>query len=373
MDHSMKSDQHTHTSDTALIIHPLFMFWSSPTHAFRIVAKKGRGFNLFVLLMLIEFLLSAPVLFSRAALTLSFDARSGLLLFMNGLISYAGRPAMVLVAAGTLLFLICRRSGQNLDLLAAVSVMVHAWIAHTLLIVIASLALYLNWVPWLWPQSPALSHDNPWQISKMILEWGPLVWMFAWAGLSVARRAPEGNNIAPGKSASWPLIFTLTLVAMAGWATTERTLSQWDNVRPLMPGDPLPPIRAHGLNTGEALNTKQYRGKVLLVDFWATWCTPCVASMPHLATLYKELRHDTFYMASINTEPYDQSLVRAFKKEHALPFPIYVDLGQTRKDFQIQLFPSVILADKHGFVRHIITGATSFVSLRHKIDALLKE
>lgn len=91
----------------------------------------------------------------------------------------------------------------------------------------------------------------------------------------------------------------------------------------LVPGKPFPPFRFNGLD-GQPVNLTQYLGKVLLVDFWATWCPPCVAEMPHVIEVYEEFHDKGFEIVGISLDKKKEAL-EAFIKERGMDWPQYFD------------------------------------------------
>ena len=111
----------------------------------------------------------------------------------------------------------------------------------------------------------------------------------------------------------------------------------------------------------------------LMIDFWATWCTPCVISMPYLEQVYQDYKDKDFVFVSVNTERTNQVAVREFLEEQKLHFPVYVDSGHLQSRLRVTTYPTAILIDKKGVVRHIHIGATSMITIRNGIDKLLAE
>jgi peroxiredoxin len=91
----------------------------------------------------------------------------------------------------------------------------------------------------------------------------------------------------------------------------------------LVPGEPFPPFRFTGLD-GEPVNLTQYLGKVLLVDFWATWCPPCVAEMPHVIEVYQEFHDKGFEIVGISLDKSKESLENYIQK-NGMDWPQYFD------------------------------------------------
>jgi thiol-disulfide isomerase/thioredoxin len=117
-----------------------------------------------------------------------------------------------------------------------------------------------------------------------------------------------------------------------------------------------------------------YRGKVVLVNLWATWCPPCTAEMPMLQEFYERHARDGFIVIAIEDgDPMGQ--VVAFVKDHRLTFPIWLDPAYTAADriFKTSNLPSSYLLDRAGTIRLRWIGAISESNLENYVTPLIKE
>lgn len=124
--------------------------------------------------------------------------------------------------------------------------------------------------------------------------------------------------------------------------------------------------------TGAPIALSDYRGKVVLVDFWATWCPPCVASMPALERLHRAYQGRGFAVLGVDQDPGDEAGVRAFVAAHDLTFPIAMDPGTIARDYGAYSFPTSYLVDRQGVVRRVHHGPAVESSLRPEIEDLLQ-
>jgi thiol-disulfide isomerase/thioredoxin len=117
------------------------------------------------------------------------------------------------------------------------------------------------------------------------------------------------------------------------------------------------------------------RGKVVYVDFWASWCVPCRLSMPALETLYRERRDQGFVVVGVNKDVSADDAKR-FLGKVGVSFPLVSDLGDAAaRGFDVRAMPSGYLVDRKGVVRKVHRGFTgeTAAELRGEIDALMKE
>jgi thiol-disulfide isomerase/thioredoxin len=99
-----------------------------------------------------------------------------------------------------------------------------------------------------------------------------------------------------------------------------------------------------------------YRGKVLLVNFWASWCPPCIYEMPELTRLQRQLADRPFEIIAINVGE-KKYKVHKFTRLINFELPVLLDTSnQAFKDWQVQTLPTSFLVDANGVVRHKIRG-----------------
>lgn len=121
---------------------------------------------------------------------------------------------------------------------------------------------------------------------------------------------------------------------------------------------------------GGEVQLSSLRGKVVMVNFWATWCPPCKAEMPSMERLYAQLKNSGFELLAINVEVDGLEVLPEFLQQHPHTFPVAVD---TEGDIQVQYgvfrFPESFIVDRDGKVVEHIIGARDW-SERTTMDKL---
>lgn len=125
---------------------------------------------------------------------------------------------------------------------------------------------------------------------------------------------------------------------------------------------------------GKKVNLSEFRGKVVLLNFWATWCGPCRAEMPSLHNLYNEYKDKGFVVIAISADTSEKP-VKSFAKELKLSFPILMDKNKAVSfdDYGVLGLPTTFLIDKNGIIIEKIMGEREWDSpqMKEKILKLL--
>ena len=108
--------------------------------------------------------------------------------------------------------------------------------------------------------------------------------------------------------------------------------------------------------TGENLRLSEYRGDVVMINFWATWCGPCRQEMPLLDDLYARYGRVGFSLLGVNIDD-DARRAMQMVEELGVNFPVlFDDTKEVSKLYQVEAMPVTVLVDREGTVRHVHHG-----------------
>ena len=165
----------------------------------------------------------------------------------------------------------------------------------------------------------------------------------------------------------------LASVALTFAATAVWLIIGVNSASALGAGDPAPSFSAPELNGGSDLSLAAYRGKVVYLDFWASWCPPCLVSLPLIENLRHEFPAADFQVLAINVDR-DPEKARKFLLRNPVGYPSATDPdGKIPERFGIETMPSSFVIDRRGVIQHVHNGFRrgDIDPLRKQIAALL--
>ncbi|MGJ8593887.1 MAG: TlpA family protein disulfide reductase [Aquaticitalea sp.] len=122
---------------------------------------------------------------------------------------------------------------------------------------------------------------------------------------------------------------------------------------------------------GQAYNFKEAKGKVVLINFWATWCPPCIAEMPSMEKLYQDYKDDVVFLF-VSEE--NQETISKFKEKRNYNFGVFSSVTKHPEIFETNSIPKTYILDKKGKIAINKSGAADWNSdaVRHLLDDLLE-
>ncbi len=126
---------------------------------------------------------------------------------------------------------------------------------------------------------------------------------------------------------------------------------------------PAPDFVAKNLK-GQAVKLSDFKGKVLLLNFWATWCGACIEEMVSMQNLYSSLRIDGVEVLAISIDRWNEDRIEEYVKKNNLTFTVLLDQDQkVRKQYHVMGVPTSYLIDGEGKIRGYASGARTWDSL----------
>ncbi len=132
---------------------------------------------------------------------------------------------------------------------------------------------------------------------------------------------------------------------------------QWPKVQKPAPDFSLPAL------DGRQVSLHDYRGNVVLLHFWATWCPPCRREVQQLQMLEREMAHTDLRIVCVNVDHGDGSVVRSFIRDAAPGFDTLLDAnGSVRQRYAVRAFPTAYIIDREGRIVGRIMGERDWTS-----------
>ncbi|OGP64265.1 MAG: hypothetical protein A2169_06375 [Deltaproteobacteria bacterium RBG_13_47_9] len=113
---------------------------------------------------------------------------------------------------------------------------------------------------------------------------------------------------------------------------------------------------------GEEITLSDFKGKTVLLDFWATWCGPCREAIPHLIQLYNAYKDKGFVVVGMSLDKGDIKNVRHFVTSMDIPYPIVIATDDVARSYAVTGLPTTFFIDKEGQIRQKIVGFNSTIA-----------
>ena len=138
-------------------------------------------------------------------------------------------------------------------------------------------------------------------------------------------------------------------------------------------GQPAPSFSARALDSESTVSLSSFRGKVVFLDFWASWCGPCQTAMPLIESLRNEFPAEQFQVLAVNVDQ-DPAKAKAFLERRKVGYPSVSDPeGRLPSTYGLKTMPTSYLIDRNGVVRAVHAGfrQSDMEGLRNEIRALI--
>lgn len=193
------------------------------------------------------------------------------------------------------------------------------------------------------------------------------VWTAAWIALAVlALRNPgasESTHLA--RRAGW----AIGVVAMVGVAVQGIWLvNHLENVRPMTQGEPAPDFTLRAIGNDSTFSLASTKGSVVVLDFWAPWCNPCIRALPKLEALQR--KYPDIQVIAINIDVEETEMALEEFKERGYTMRLLQGDQQTSSRYGVGAIPHTVVIDKAGSVQRVLRGGHS--DFESVVEPLLK-
>ena len=164
------------------------------------------------------------------------------------------------------------------------------------------------------------------------------------------------------------ILILITLLSLSGCTQSSKSNAQTEISPPRMAkvGFTAPDFRLKNIK-GDLVSLDALRGKVVLVNFWATWCSPCRAEMPSMEELYRSFDRRDFEILAVSSDEDGLRSVKPFQEEYHFTFPLLVDETLLINDlYGVSSIPTSIIVDRKGIITNRFFGAVDWNDPRQK-------
>ncbi len=122
---------------------------------------------------------------------------------------------------------------------------------------------------------------------------------------------------------------------------------------------------------GKSVRLSDYKGKVVILDFWATWCPPCRASIPGLEKIYKAYKDKGLVILAVSLDQGEWDSVRSFSAEYGITYTVLKGNEDVSEKYQVRTIPMLLVINKEGLISKRYLGFGNDEDLENSIKSIL--
>jgi peroxiredoxin len=183
------------------------------------------------------------------------------------------------------------------------------------------------------------------------------------------------ETTAEGKEKTSVNIIVVFVVIIVVVAVSLMMFGRSGKFEPVIAGKNAPDFKLPDLD-GKITALSDFKGKVVFLNFWATWCKPCEEEMPSMQMLYDDLKDEDFEMLAVSLDSKGPGVTREFAKKYGLTFPILHDRkGKVKEIYKTTGVPETFIIDQNGIIAEKVRGPRDWsrAGSARVIYSLLKE
>ncbi|MBI3753714.1 MAG: TlpA family protein disulfide reductase [Deltaproteobacteria bacterium] len=172
------------------------------------------------------------------------------------------------------------------------------------------------------------------------------------------------NDLSQESKGSSNKVIIGAVVAIVVVVVLLITIEQRQKFEPVLEGDSAPDFTLPDLK-GKMYTLSDYKGKVVFVNFWATWCKPCEEEMPSMQRMYEVIKkgYPDFELLAVSVDSKESEVVESFVKKYGITFPVLHDKkGKIKEIYKTTGVPETFIIDQNGIIAEKVWGPQNWTT-----------